>query len=136
MFGAGLALSGMTDPRKILGFLDLAGDWDPSLLFVLGGAVGVTLITFRFILKRKTPLLDDHFIIKSGMKVDSALLIGSAIFGIGWGIGGLCPGPAIAMMASANREFWIFFPWLITGFLVHRLVFRSKAEIAEVNVSG
>jgi uncharacterized membrane protein YedE/YeeE len=133
LFGAGLALSGMTHPQKILGFLDITGDWDPTLLFVLGGAVGVTIITFRFILKRRTPFLDDRFYLTSKSKIDAPLLIGSTIFGIGWGIGGLCPGPAIAMAASPNREFWIFFPALVAGSLIHSLLWKPKAQPAMVD---
>jgi uncharacterized protein len=128
LFGAGLSLSGMTHPQKIQGFLDIAGNWDPTLVFVLAGAVGVTIIAFRFVLKRKTPFFDDRFYVKSERKVDAALLTGSAIFGIGWGLGGLCPGPAIAMAAAPNREFWIFFPTLIAGFLIHSFLWKPKGE--------
>jgi uncharacterized membrane protein YedE/YeeE len=135
LFGTGLALSGMTHPQKIQDFLDITGNWDPSLLFVLGGAVGVTMIAFRFVLKRKAPFLDNRFYIKSGGKVDSSLLIGSTLFGIGWAISGLCPGPAIAMAASPNREFWIFFPALVAGSLLHTFLWRPKAQPAEVNAT-
>ena len=133
LFGAGLALSGMTHPQKIQGFLDITGDWDPTLLFVLAGAVGVTIITFRFILKRKTPFLDDRFYLTSKSKVDVPLVVGSAVFGIGWGIGGLCPGPALAMAASPNREFWIFFPALIAGTLIHSFLWKPKVQTDLLN---
>ena len=86
LFGLGLAVSGMTRASKVLGFLDVAGDWDPSLLFVLGGAVGVTVLTFRFILRRKAPLFADRFHLSSARDIDRTLVAGSVIFGIGWGI--------------------------------------------------
>jgi uncharacterized membrane protein YedE/YeeE len=115
IFGFGLALSGMTHPEKVLGFLDVAGEWNASLLFVLGGAVGVTLLTFRFILKLKKPLLADHFVITKEMHIDRPLVVGAILFGIGWGISGYCPGPAVALIASPNWELLAFLPAAIAG---------------------
>lgn len=115
VFGFGLALSGMTHPEKVLGFLDVAGAWDASLLFVLGGAVGVTLVTFRFILKLDKPLLADRFVITKETHIDRPLVIGAMLFGIGWGITGYCPGPAVALLASPNWELWAFLPAAILG---------------------
>jgi len=96
LFGLGLGLSGMMDREKVLGFLDLAGNWNPTLLFVLGGAVGTTLITFRFVLKRRTPLFGGEMMNPVGKRADLRLVLGAAIFGVGWGISGYCPGPGIA----------------------------------------
>lgn len=115
VFGFGLALSGMTHPEKVLGFLDVAGAWDASLLFVLGGAVGVTIVTFRFILKLDKPLLADRFVITKETHIDRPLVIGAMLFGIGWGITGYCPGPAVALLASPNWELWAFLPAAILG---------------------
>lgn len=115
VFGFGLALAGMTHPEKVLGFLDVAGTWDASLLFVLGGAVCVTLITFRFILKLHKPLLAEQFVITKDVQIDRPLIVGAALFGLGWGISGYCPGPAVALIATPNWELWAFLPAAIVG---------------------
>jgi hypothetical protein len=129
LFGAGLAISGMTHPQKVIGFLDITGRWDPSLLFVLGGAVGVTLIAFRFVLRRSLPILDDHFHIGRETRIDAPLLFGSAIFGVGWGITGYCPGPAIALAAAPNRELLVFLPALLIGSAA-QMALRSRRHRA------
>lgn len=121
LFGFGLALSGMTHAGKVLDFLDIAGHWDPSLLFVLGGAVGMTLLTFRLILRRKTPLLADRFHLSRLQKVDRPLIAGAFIFGIGWGISGYCPGPAISLLAAPNWEALVFLPAMLLGALLQRI---------------
>ena len=139
IFGFGLALSGMTQPEKVLGFLDVAGVWDPSLLFVLGGAVGVTIITFRFILRRKTPLLDVRYYFSEKMNIDASLIIGAALFGIGWGIGGYCPGPAVTLLASPSWELWAFLPAMLVGIAAQKLWMAKLdkkpvvVEVAEQN---
>ena len=115
LFGFGLALSGMTHPQKVLGFLDVAGTWDASLLFVLGGAVGVTLISFRFILRLGKPLLAERFVITRETHIDRPMILGAILFGIGWGISGYCPGPAIALIAAPNWELLAFLPAAILG---------------------
>ena len=124
VFGLGLAVSGMTNPAKVLGFLDLAGAWDPSLLFVLGGAVGVTVVTFHFILRRTSPLRSTEFHVSHNTVIDRKLLIGALLFGAGWGISGYCPGPAIASLAEPNWETWIFLPAMLAGLIVQQLVSR------------
>ena len=100
IFGLGLAVSGMTHASKVLGFLDVTGNWDPSLLLVLAGAVAVTVVAFRFILHRRAPVLEDKFKLPTARRVDARLVVGAAIFGIGWGISGYCPGPGIALLAA------------------------------------
>lgn len=125
LFGIGLAMSGMTDPRRVLGFLDLFGDFDPSLMFVLGGAVATTALLFRFVLRRGSPVLADTFQISSLKHVDRRLLAGAAIFGIGWGIAGYCPGPALAGLGVASVEALWFIPAMLAGILLHRVVNRS-----------
>lgn len=102
LFGFGLAISGMTDPARVLGFLDIAGEWDPTLIFVLGGAVVTTFIGYRIVLKRSSPIFSDKFQLPTKRKLDSRLLGGAALFGIGWGLSGYCPGPAIASIAGLS----------------------------------
>lgn len=115
LFGFGLALSGMTHPQKVLGFLDFAGAWDASLLFVLGGAVGVTIISFRFVLRLSKPVLAERFVITKETHIDRPVVLGAILFGMGWGISGYCPGPAIALIASPNWELLAFLPAAILG---------------------
>lgn len=125
LFGIGLAMSGMTDPRRVLGFLDLFGDFDPTLLFVLGGAVLTTVVLFRFVLRRGSPVLASTFHLSNLRHIDSRLLGGAAIFGVGWGIAGYCPGPALAGLGIGSREALWFVPAMIIGMLLHRIVNRS-----------
>jgi hypothetical protein len=125
LFGAGLAMSGMTDARRVLGFLDLFGDFDPTLLFVLGGAVMTTVVLFRFVLGRGSPVLATTFHLSNLRRIDRRLLLGAAVFGVGWGIAGYCPGPALAGLGIASREALWFVPAMIGGMLLHRLVARS-----------
>ena len=125
LFGTGLAMSGMTDPRRVLGFLDLLGDFDPTLMFVLGGAVATTMLLFRFVLRRGSPVLADTFHLSTLKRVDRRLLGGAAIFGIGWGIAGYCPGPALAGVGVGSIEALWFVPALLAGLLLHRLVNRA-----------
>ncbi len=125
LFGVGLAMSGMTDPQRVLGFLDIFGDFDPALLFVLGGAVAVTSIAFRFVLRRPEPVLADSFQISRLRGVDRQLLGGAALFGIGWGIAGYCPGPALAGLGVWSREALWFVPAMVAGALIHRAVART-----------
>lgn len=134
VFGLGLGISGMTDPSKVLGFLDVSGAWDPSLMLVLGGAVGVTALSFRLILRSPAPLLAGSFHLPERRQVDVPLLAGSALFGVGWGLSGYCPGPGVALLANVSWETWIFIPSLLAGMLLHRIpraVRRgSSADIA------
>jgi uncharacterized membrane protein YedE/YeeE len=125
LFGIGLAMSGMTDPRRVLGFLDLFGDFDPTLLFVLGGAVMTTVVLFRFVLRRGSPVLASTFHLSNLRPIDRRLLGGAAIFGVGWGIAGYCPGPALAGLGIGSREALWFVPAMIIGMLLHRIVNRS-----------
>ena len=98
LFGFGLSISQMIDRDRVLGFLDVRGDWDPTLLFVLGGAVGVTVIAFRFVLRLPRPIFTSKFYLPTRKDIDLPLILGAAIFGIGWGIAGYCPGPGITAL--------------------------------------
>lgn len=120
LFGAGLAMSGMTDARIVLGFLDVFGDFDPTLLFVLGGAVLTTALLFRPVLRRGRPVFADAFRLSNLTHVDRSLLGGAALFGIGWGVAGYCPGPALAGLGAGAVEALWFIPAMIAGMLLHR----------------
>ena len=122
LFGLGLAVSGMTDPQRVLGFLDLFGNFDPTLLFVLGGAVATTTVLFRFVLKRPRPVLAHDFALSQVRRIDRPLVFGAALFGVGWGIAGYCPGPALAGLGVASAEALWFVPAMIAGMLVHRVI--------------
>jgi uncharacterized protein len=125
LFGIGLAMSGMTDPQRVLGFLDVFGDFDPALLFVLGGAVVVTSIAFRFVLRRPAPVLAETFHVSRLQAVDGQLFGGAALFGIGWGIAGYCPGPALAGLGVLSPEALWFVPAMVVGAVLHRAVARN-----------
>jgi uncharacterized membrane protein YedE/YeeE len=123
LFGAGLALSHMIDPNKVLNFLDVTGHWDPSLLFVMIGAVSVAMIAFRFILKRPAPLWSTSFQLPQKKFLDLQLISGAAIFGIGWGMSGYCPGPSVTGLSLFSLESVIMVLAIYLGFFVsHRLL--------------
>lgn len=120
LFGLGLAISRMIDPAKVQGFLDLAGRWDPSLAFVMLGAVAVAALGFRLAKSRSQPLLEPGFQAPAKRAVDGPLLGGALIFGIGWGIVGYCPGPALASLLLGRWETVLFIAAMIAGMLLHR----------------
>ena len=120
LFGAGLTLSGMTDPARVRGFLDLFGDWDPTLAFVMGGAVLVMAVAWRIRARMAKPLFGDRFSLPDRSDLDPQLLAGSALFGIGWGIAGLCPGPAIASLALSPAAVLPFVAAMLAGMAIRR----------------
>ncbi|WP_462321240.1 DUF6691 family protein [Halochromatium sp.] len=128
LFAIGLGVSGMTLPQKVIGFLDLGGDWDASLAFVMIGSAGVYLIFYRWIKQRSSPLFDTEFHIPTRNDIDQRLLVGAALFGIGWGLVGFCPGPAMTALVSGHPEALIFFTAMVTGMYAHRTV-DQLAEI-------
>lgn len=115
LFAAGLAISGMTQPSKVIGFLDLFGDWDPALALVMGGAVGVHLLSYRLIMRRSSPLLSTHFDLPVLKALDGRLLAGTAVFGIGWGLAGYCPGPALVSLGSGRTAPLLVAAGMIAG---------------------
>jgi uncharacterized protein len=125
IFGFGLALSGMLDPARVRGFLDIFGAWDPSLAFVLGGAVAVSAIGYMISRKMKAPALDVAFRLPAKTAVDAPLMIGAAVFGIGWGIAGLCPGPAIASLTFGVPAMIAFTIAMLVGVAVHDRLFAA-----------
>jgi uncharacterized membrane protein YedE/YeeE len=122
LFAVGLGVSGMTLPQKVIGFLDLGGHWDPSLAFVMAGSAGVYLLFYRWIKQRSSPLFDTEFHIPTRNDIDQRLLVGAALFGIGWGLVGLCPGPSMTALVSGHPEALIFFTAMVTGMYAHRTV--------------
>ena len=124
IFGLGLAVSQMINPEKVVGFLDVTGNWDPSLALVMGGAVVVTFIAFRLTKKRQAPLFDTMFHKPAKSRIDAPLVIGSAIFGIGWALSGYCPGPGIATLVTGSTEAFVFIAAMIAGSLACRLLLK------------
>lgn len=122
IFGFGLALGGMLNPSKVQGFLNIFGVWDPSLAFVMGGGIIVNAIGYYFVLKRDKPLFAEKFAIPTNKNIDKNLLIGSAVFGIGWGLAGLCPGPVISNVLLQPQDALIFLIIMIFGLFLGRRV--------------
>ncbi len=127
VFGLGIALSGMANPAKVLNFFDVAGTWDPSLIFVMGGALAVTFIGYRLVLRRSTPLLGTAFQIPTKRTIDLPLIAGSAVFGVGWGISGFCPGGALPALGTGEIEVFIFVGGLVAGTVLARLLRKRTA---------
>lgn len=120
IFGIGLVISGMANPAKVKNFLDLAGTWDPSLAFVMGAAVLVTFVGYRVAFRRGAPLLADRFNVPTKSDIDMRLLIGAGLFGIGWGLGGYCPGPALVALPLLAQGTLVFVPAMLVGLAVAR----------------
>lgn len=122
VFGTGIALSGMANPAKVLNFFDIAGTWDPSLALVMASALLVTAIGYRFVLKRDKPVVEARFHLPTGRKLDRPLVAGSAIFGVGWGISGFCPGGAIPALGLGEPTAWIFVGTMLAGIFTARTI--------------
>jgi uncharacterized protein len=118
LFGAGLVVSGMTQPAKVIGFLDIFGSWDPSLAFVMAGAIGVHALAYRSIRKRAAPVLAESFELPPVRRVDARLVGGAALFGVGWGLGGYCPGPSIVALGTLAPGVLVFVAGLVGGSLL------------------
>lgn len=128
LFGIGLILSGMSDPSKVLGFLDINGSWDPSLAFVLGGAVLVGLLAFPIATKRPKSILGEVMHLPTATQIDRRLVLGSIIFGVGWGLAGYCPGPAFASLAQGGLKPLIFVVAMLLGMGLFEVLERMKAK--------
>ncbi len=122
IFGIGLCVSRMADPEKVLGFLDITGNWDPSLMLVMGGALAVTIVAFKFVLKRDQPIFADLFHLPTKTDLDKKLITGAALFGVGWGMIGFCPGPAITATGFGLTSPYLVVAMMILGFFAHRLL--------------
>ena len=119
LFGLGLAISGMANPATVLGCLDVAGDWDPTLALVMLGALAVTTPAFRYVLKLRQPWFAPGFALPTKTDLEPKLITGAARFGVGWGLAGFCPGPALTALVSGNGTVYAFVGAMLTGFLVH-----------------
>lgn len=126
LFGIGLMLSGMANPAKVLGFLDIAGRWDPSLAFVMAGAIAIGAIAFAFATRLKKSLLGLPMWIPSSSSVTLRLVLGSAAFGVGWGLAGFCPGPALVVLGAGFPKAWGFVAAMLAGMAVFELIERAK----------
>lgn len=127
LFGAGLAIGGMLNPSKVAGFLDVFGQWDPSLAFVMGGGVIANFIGMRLVMRRSNPVFAEMFRLPSATGIDRNLLGGAALFGIGWGLGGLCPGPAISSLVLVPGDVLLFVVMMLAGLVAGRMLIRSRA---------
>lgn len=126
LFGVGLLVSGMTKPTKVIGFLDVAGAWDASLMFVMVGGIAVHLALYKFIVRRPAPLVEAEFHIPRRSDIDAKLVLGAAIFGVGWGLGGFCPGPGLTSVVRGGTAL-AFALAMAVGMALHDLVTRRKA---------
>lgn len=131
VFGIGISISGMANPAKVLNFFDVAGAWDPSLMFVMGGALFTTFIGYRLTLGRKAPLFAAKFSLPTARQLDARLLGGSAVFGVGWGIAGFCPGGALPALGTGRSEVLIFVAALIAGIVIARFLQSIAARNAQ-----
>ena len=128
VFALGLGLSGMTDANKVIAFLNLAGQWDPSLAFVMVGAIGVHLVFYKLVMKRGSSFYGTEFKTPPTNKLEKRLVIGSAIFGVGWALGGYCPGPAISSMAGFSAEPLLFTGAMLAGMFVYDIILRKSPQ--------
>lgn len=133
VFGLGLVVSGMTNPAKVLNFLDIAGigagTWDPSLAFVMAGAIFVTSIGYRLILRRPAPQLADAFVVPTRRDIDMPLIAGAATFGLGWGLGGFCPGPAWTALSAGDAGTLAFLPAMLAGMWIAKTVLAQSRPL-------
>ncbi len=127
IFGFGLTISGMTQPAKVIGFLDIFGQWDPSLIFVMGGSILIHFFTYRLIRKRNSPLFSLDWHLPKRTKITPTLMIGATLFGVGWGLGGYCPGPGITALMSFSPRPFIFVGSMIVGMVLFKLYDNKKS---------
>ena len=127
IFGAGLTLSDMVNPARVLNFLDFAGSWDPTLMFVMAGGLAVTTLGYRLIFRRSTPVADPQFHLPTARQIDLPLVGGAALFGIGWGLAGICPGPAFADLVTLEPKVLLFVAAMLVG-MVAASVLRGRAD--------
>ncbi|MFK0278549.1 DUF6691 family protein [Ensifer sp. NPDC090286] len=130
LFGAGLVVSDMINPARVLAFLDIAGDWDPSLGFVMGGALIPSALAYIVRNRRRAPLLDETFHVPTKRALDLRLVAGAALFGVGWGLVGLCPGPAIAALSTGRWQAGLFVLAMVAGMILYRFTFEATASLS------
>ena len=117
IFGAGLTLSDMVNPARVLNFLDVTGGWDPTLIFVMAGGLAVTTLGYKFIFRRSSPLVDEKFHLPTQRQIDLPLVGGAALFGVGWGLAGICPGPALADLVTLDPKVLVFVAAMLVGMI-------------------
>lgn len=132
VFGVGLTISGLVDPSKVVAFLDVAGSWDPSLAFVMLGGIAVAAVGFKLVLRRSQPIFESKFMLPTRKDIDRNLVVGAGLFGIGWGLAGYCPGPALAGLGLGSIEAVVFVAAMVVGMFVVRqsggLISRVKSS--------
>lgn len=128
VFGLGLLVSGMANPAKVLGFLDLAGHWDPSLAFVMAGAIALAAVGFRLARTRKTSVLGAPMQLPTATRIDARLVGGSLLFGVGWGLAGFCPGPALVNAGSGEPRAWLFVAAMLAGMALYAVLERRRQQ--------
>jgi uncharacterized membrane protein YedE/YeeE len=130
VFALGLGLGGMTQPAKVVAFVDVGGDWDPSLVCVMAAALVVHSLLARLVLRRPAPVLAPRFVLPKRTDLDRPLIAGAALFGVGWGLAGFCPGPAMTTLGAGMPEALVFVPAMLAGMAVEHLVERRRASVA------
>jgi len=136
LFGAGLALSDMTNPAKVQNFLDVLGSWDPSLAFVMGGALVISALGYQAARRRAAPWLAGRFELPTRTELDAPLLVGSSLFGVGWGLGGFCPGPALAGLLQGVGGVYLFVAAMLAGIALYRWLYLPMRERGSPPVSA
>ena len=131
LFGAGLTIAGMTDPARVIGFLDVFGHWDPTLAVVMASALAVSMPGFQFALRASKPVFDQRYFLPERTRIDADLLIGAALFGIGWGIAGFCPSPAIAGLATGSPQIIAFVLSMLAGMVLRCAIERRRSRQVE-----
>lgn len=131
VFGIGISVSGMANPAKVLNFFDIAGTWDPSLIFVMGGALVTAAVGYRVVLRRSAPLFDTMFHLPTRRDLDASLLGGAALFGVGWGVTGFCPGGALPALGTGRAEVAIFVASMAAGIVVTRLLRERRSAAGQ-----
>lgn len=130
LFGIGLLVAGMADPRKVTAFLDIAGHWDPSLAFVMLGGVLTTALGYRFVLNLDRPLFEPKFFMPTRTDIDRPLLLGAVLFGVGWGLGGYCPGPAVVSLGQGSVASLLFVAAMLAGMTLARAISTAGGNAA------
>lgn len=135
VFALGLAVGGMTQPSKVVGFLDFTGAWDPSLALVMGGALATHALLRPLVLSRPKPLLESRFFLATKVALDGRLVLGAAIFGVGWGLGGFCPGPALVALGGGMDAAAVVVPAMLAGMLLHDRWFAATPDVPAARVA-
>lgn len=128
VFALGLIISGMSNPAKVLSFLDISGDWDISLMFVMIGAIAVAFIPFQKAIRQPKTLLGETIVLPQNHQIDKKLITGAVLFGMGWGIAGICPAPAVTLIGLGYTQIWYFIIAMLMGMFIHRLWAKSRGE--------